>query len=65
LECIKEYENFSFELADKTYIEDEEYFGFDEEGNPYREEVVITEITYNLDEFDKDSIKVQNYKNQF
>jgi hypothetical protein len=65
LEGIEGYEGFTFELADKTFIEDEEYFGYDENGNPYREEAVITEVTYALDEIDKDSIKLQNYKNQF
>ena len=58
-------EGFAFDLGDKTFIEDEEYFGYDEYGNPYREEVVITEIVYVLDEVDKDSISIKNYKNQF
>jgi flagellar capping protein FliD len=49
LEGVAGYENFDFELADKTWMEDEEYFGYDEEGNPYREEVVLTEINYVLD----------------
>ena len=62
---IDGYEYFSYDLADKTFVEDEEYFGYDEYGNPYREEVVITEITYSLDEVEKDSLKVQNFKNQF
>lgn len=65
LDGVEGYENFSFELADKTYMEDEEFFGYDEEGNPYREEVVLTEINYYLDEPDKTTIKVQNFKNQF
>jgi hypothetical protein len=46
-------------------MEDEEFFGYDEAGNPYREEVVLTEINYYLDEPDKTTIKVQNFKNQF
>jgi hypothetical protein len=58
-------DGFVFDLGDKTFIEDEEYFGYDENGDPYREEVVITEISYSLDEFDKDSISIKNYKNQF
>lgn len=65
LENISGYEGFSFDLADKTFIEDVEYFGYDDDGNPYREEVVITEINYVLDELDKDTLKIQNYKNQF
>jgi hypothetical protein len=52
-------------LADKTWVEDPEYFGYDENGNPYKEEVVLTEIVEYLDEPDKTTIKVQNSKNQF
>lgn len=58
-------EVFEFNLADQTWVEDPEFFGYNEDGSPYREEVTITEITYSLDEADKDSVKVQNYKNQF
>lgn len=65
LETIEGFSAFDFDLADKTWAEDVEYFGLDENGNPYRAEVVIAEITYALDEIDKDSIKVQNYKAQF
>lgn len=65
VENLPGYENYSFEIADKTFIEDEEYFGYDENGNPYREEVVISEITYSLEETDKDTIQIKNYKNQF
>jgi hypothetical protein len=65
LETIPGYEHFSIELADKTWIEDTEYFGYDLDGNPYREEVVVTEVVYALDEPDKDTIKVQNHKTQF
>ena len=65
LEGVEGYENFTFDLADLTFIEDEEYFGYDEKGNPYREEVFLTEINYYLDEPDKTSITVQNFKNKF
>jgi hypothetical protein len=37
LENLEGYEGFDLQLADKTFIEDVEYFGYDEEGNPYRE----------------------------
>ena len=56
---VKGYEALNFNLADKTWVEDPEIFG------DAREEVVITEITYVLDEPDKNTIKVQNYKDQF
>ena len=61
----KIYEGYTFKLGDRTFVEDTEYFGYDENGNPCREEVVLTEMTYNFDEPEKNSIKVQNYKNQF
>jgi hypothetical protein len=53
---MPEYELFEFDLGDKTWVEDPELFG---EG---REEVVITEINYALEEPDKTSIKIQNHK---
>ena len=56
---ISEYEDFQFELGDKTWVEDPDLFGNE------REEVVITEITYELEEPDKSSIKIQNHKDQF
>lgn len=60
LSCLPEYELFNFELGDKTYVIDPEFFG-DEE----KEEVIITEMSNMLDEPGKDTIKIQNFKNQF
>ena len=54
------YELFKFDLGDKTQVIDDEFFG---EG--YREEVVITELSEMLDDPSKNTIKVQNFKNQF
>lgn len=54
------YELFKFELGDKTWAIDDEFFG---EG--VREEVIITELNENLDDPSKNQIKVQNFKNQF
>ena len=54
------YDHFSFDLGDITYAEDPELFG--EEG---RAEVIITELSQNLDNPSKNTIKVQTYKNQF
>lgn len=65
LSVLDGYENFEFELADKTWVEDPEFFGYNEDGTPYKEEVIITEITYSLDEPDKNSIKIQNFKDSF
>ena len=54
------YEDFSYELGDKTYIEDSDFFGSDQ-----RVEIVVTEISENLDDPSQDKIKVQTFKNQF
>lgn len=54
------YENFNFELGDRTFIEDKDFFGSDK-----KEEIVITEFKHELDSPEKDTIKVQNFKNQF
>jgi hypothetical protein len=65
LSQVAGYEALTFELADKTWVEDPDFFGFNDDGTPYREEVVITEVVYSLDEPDKNTVKIQNYKNQF
>ena len=54
------YEHFKFELGDKTYAEDPDFFG--QEG---KIGVVITEQNFNLDDPSKSTVKVQNFKNQF
>ena len=60
LKGIPEYELFDFKLGDKTYVVDEQFFG-----NKLKEEVIISEISENLDDPSKNTIKVQNFKNQF
>lgn len=61
------YEAYNFNLGDITYVEDREFFGYSliDGTTPYREEVVVNEITTELDAPEKNSIKVQNYKTQF
>ena len=59
------YEFFVFDVGEKTYAEDEEFFGTDENGYPNRTEIIITEMSEHLDNPSADSIKVQNFKNQF
>lgn len=56
------------EIGDRTYIEDTEFFGWVGEPNnsrPYWEEVVISEITYSLDDPSANKIQVKNYSTQF
>ena len=60
LQSLPGYEYFNFGLGDKTYVEDPEFFGG--EG---RMEVVITEQTFNLDDCSKNTVKAQNFKDQF
>lgn len=65
---IEGYENFKFSIGDKTTIEDTEFFGWvvkDGLRTPYREEVIVSEITTMFDSPDQNIIKVQNYKTQF
>ena len=54
------YEGFSFNLGDKTFVEDPNFFGAD-----YKEEVVVTETVEDLDNPKNNTLAVQNYKTQF
>lgn len=60
LSSLPGYESFVFGLGDRTYVEDPDFFGQD--GGI---EIVVTEISEQLDDQSKDSLKVQNFKNQF
>jgi hypothetical protein len=65
---VEGYENYDFALGDKTTIEDVEFFGWVmKEGvqTPYKEEIVVTELSVMFDSPDQNQIKVQNYKTQF
>ena len=69
LSRLEGYENYSFALGDKTTIEDTEFFGWTWSSKgiktPYKEEIVVTELTIMLDSPETNQIKVQNYKTQF
>lgn len=60
LDGLEGYEAFSFDIGDKTHIEDPEFFG-----DKYQEEVIVNELSEDLDDPSKNVIKVQNFKNQF
>ena len=81
---IEGLQNYNFDVGDKTYIEDVEFFGYiieDDESSeniiedgdsnedyiltPVREEVIVSEAEWHLDQPDENSITVQNYKDQF
>lgn len=66
LSGLPEYQFFDFKIGDQTYIEDIEFFGYKADGiTPYQEKITITETNENLDDPIKNTIKVQNYENQF
>ena len=73
---LEGFENYSFDAGDKSYIEDTEFFGWskvnvgtEQEQNyvltPAREEVIVSEVEWHLDEPDQNTISVQNYKTRF
>ena len=69
LSQLEGYENYNFDLGDKTYIEDTEFFGWtwskDGVKTPYHEEIVVTETVIVFDSPEQNTVKVQNYKTQF
>ena len=72
LSALDEYKNRVFRLGDIGFIQDVEFFGYEVSNSattqfltPYREKILISEVTSNFDEPDKDVFKVQNYKTQF
>ncbi len=65
---LEGYELYKYQLGDRTYIQDTEFFGYtkiDGVKTPAREGIVVTELTYNLDQPENNTFKVQTYKNQF
>lgn len=96
---IEGRENYDFEIGDKTYVEDVEFFGYTESSytrqktqeeieyehslydeidgyeftdeetfiiqTPVKEEVILSEIEWHLDNPSENTITVQNYKTQF
>ena len=66
---VSSLEDFSskvFDVGDTCYIQDREFFGYEEDKiTPYKQKVIISELTSYFDSPEKDIIKVQNYKTQF
>ena len=68
ISSIEEFKNKVFNLGDIAFIQDTEFFGYtfvDGVKTPYKEKVLISEVTSHFDEPEKDTFKVQNYKTQF
>lgn len=63
---LDEYKYYNFYVGDRTYVEDVEFFGYQEDGvTPYRESIIITEIEYDLDANENTKLTVQNFKDEF
>lgn len=65
LSGIEEFAPFTFKIGDKTFIQDEEYFGnILKEGllTPARQEVIISEYSRTLDDPSQNKITVKTYK---
>ena len=65
---LEGFEWYDFDAGDKSYIEDTEFFGWANVNGvltPAREEVIVSEVEWHLEEPDKDVITVQNYKTRF
>lgn len=68
---LPEFKFRRFHVGDTTYIQDTDFFGYepysknDKVRTPYKEAVLISEISINFEEPGKDTITVQNYKTQF
>ena len=68
---LPEFKFRRFHVGDTTYMQDPDFFGYeyyskiDKKRTPYKEAVLISEISINFDEPDRDTITVQNYKTQF
>ena len=61
-------ELYSFNVGDKSYIEDTEFFGWANVNGrltPAREEVIVSEVEWHLDRPEDNIITVQNYKTRF
>ena len=73
---IEGLELYTFDTGDKTYVEDTEFFGWNSTNigtknepdyvlTPAREEVIVSEVEWHLDEPEQNTITVQNYKTRF
>lgn len=66
LSDLADFKSKVFHLGDISFVQDVKYFGYmPDKITPYKEKVILSEITSFFDTPDKDIVKVQNYKNQF
>lgn len=65
---LEGYEGYQFDTGDITYIEDTEFFGWKIQNGlrtPIKEEVIVSEIEWHLDDPSSNTITIQNYKTKF
>lgn len=65
---LEDFKNKVFHIGDIGFVQDTEFFGYVEINGiktPYKEKILISEMSFNFEEPDKDTITVQNYKTQF
>ena len=66
LSSLEDFSSKVFDLGDICYIQDKEFFGYEEDGvTPYKQKIIISQLTSFFDTPEKDIIKVQNYATQF
>lgn len=66
LAALEEYKERRIQVGDIDYVQHSKLFGYEKDGiTPLKEKVVISEIIYNLDSPEKDTVTVQNYRTQF
>ena len=62
LSTLEEFKGKNFNVGDICYIEDVEFFGYIEDGGenktPYKEKVLVSELTVEFDDPTKDKITV-------
>lgn len=63
---LENFKNKIFNVGDISYVQDTEFFGYEaDRKTPYKEQVIISEVSSFFEEPDKDFFTVQNYKTQF
>ena len=65
---IEGLQNYRFDIGDITTIEDTEFFGWtfiDGIQTPVKQQIIISEVAFDLDNPENNSITVQNYKTRF
>ena len=65
---LEGYEWYLFDAGEKSYVEDTEFFGWQNINGvrtPAKEEVIVSEVEWHLDDPSQNVITVQNYKTRF